>query len=102
MQKDYYIGLDIGTDSVGYAVTDCNYNVIKKGKNAMWGIRLFDESNTAEERRLFRASRRRTLRKKQRLNMLERLFDKEICKVDSAFFTRLAESNLYLYVNILK
>ncbi len=96
MQKDYYVGVDIGTDSVGYAVTDCDYRLLKKGKNAMWGIRLFDESNTAEERRGFRTARRRTLRKKQRLNMLELLFDKEICGVDPAFFTRLSESNLYL------
>ena len=25
----YYLGLDIGTDSVGYAVTDENYALIK-------------------------------------------------------------------------
>ncbi len=96
MEKNYYVGLDIGTDSVGYAVTDCEYNLIKKGRNTMWGIRLFDESNTAEERRAFRASRRRTMRKTQRINMLKMLFDKEICKIDDSFFTRLAESNLYL------
>ncbi len=96
MQKDYYIGLDIGTDSIGYAVTDCEYRLMKKGKNAMWGVRLFDESDTAEERRAHRSARRRTMRKKQRLNMLEMLFDKEMCKVDSSFFTRLSESNLYL------
>ena len=26
---DYYIGLDIGTNSVGWAVTDKDYNVLK-------------------------------------------------------------------------
>ena len=29
----YYIGLDVGTDSVGWAVTDHDYNVLRfKGK----------------------------------------------------------------------
>lgn len=53
---DYYLGLDMGTDSVGWAVTDMDYRVPKFKGNAMWGVRLFDESNTAEERRLFRIS----------------------------------------------
>ena len=64
---DYYLGLDMGTDSVGWAVTDMDYRVPKFKGNAMWGVRLFDESNTAEERRLFRISRRRTQRRRERL-----------------------------------
>ena len=29
----YYLGLDMGTNSVGWAVTDANYNLLKaKGK----------------------------------------------------------------------
>lgn len=28
-EQDYYLGLDIGTESVGYAVTDENYNILK-------------------------------------------------------------------------
>ena len=28
-KQNYYIGLDIGTDSVGYAVTDEQYNLCK-------------------------------------------------------------------------
>ncbi len=95
MNKNYYIGIDIGTDSVGWAVTDTDYNLMKFGGNAMWGIRLFDESNTAEERRTFRASRRRLNRTRERLNLLEMLFAEEITKIDPAFFLRLKESNLY-------
>lgn len=38
MQK-YYLGLDIGTNSVGWAVTDENYNLCKFGGKRMWGIR---------------------------------------------------------------
>lgn len=30
MKQDYYIGLDMGTESVGWAVTDVDYNLIKK------------------------------------------------------------------------
>lgn len=48
--ENYYIGLDIGSDSVGWAVTDTEYNVLKFNGNAMWGIRLLEESQTAEER----------------------------------------------------
>ncbi len=95
MSKNYYIGIDIGTDSVGWAVTDTDYNLMKYNGNAMWGIRLFDESNTAEERRTFRVSRRRLNRTKERLNLLEMLFAEEIAKLDPAFFLRLKESNLY-------
>ena len=28
MQKDYYLGLDMGTSSVGWAVTDMEYNLL--------------------------------------------------------------------------
>ncbi len=93
--KDYFIGLDVGTDSIGWAVTDKNYILDKFKGNAMWGIRLLEESNTAEERRNFRTARRRTDRNKYRLQCLETLFNEEIANVDIAFFQRLKESNLY-------
>ena len=44
---DYYAGFDIGTDSVGYAVADTDYNLCKFKGNAMWGVDLFEESNSA-------------------------------------------------------
>ncbi len=94
--KDYYLGLDIGTNSVGWAVTDTAYNVLKFKKKEMWGIRLFDDASSAEERRTFRTARRRTQRKSERLKLLEMLFSEEIAKVDPSFFIRLHESNLYL------
>lgn len=96
MSKEYYLGLDIGTDSVGWAVTNTDYTIPKFKGNAMWGIRLFDESNTAADRRAFRSSRRRTQRTRERLDLLEMLFNEEISKVDISFFQRLEESNLYL------
>ncbi len=43
----YYGGIDLGTSSVGWALTDKNYNLIhKKGKD-LWGVRLFDEAKSA-------------------------------------------------------
>ena len=89
---EYYLAFDIGTDSVGWAVTDLKYNLERfHGKN-MWGVRLFEEGKTAAERRLFRAGRRRLQRRKQRINLLQEIFAEEISKVDMGFFHRLAES----------
>lgn len=93
--KNYYIGLDIGTDSVGWAVTNFDYSIPKFKGNSMWGIRLLEESNTAQDRRAFRSARRRTMRNKFRIECLQMLFDTEIAKKDIAFFQRLADSNLY-------
>lgn len=94
--SDYYIGLDVGTNSVGWAVTDTYYNVLRFRGNSMWGVRLFDEANTAAERRAHRTNRRLNQRRKQRLHLLEHLFNNEICKIDPAFFIRLHSSHLHL------
>ena len=40
MGKEYYLGLDIGTDSVGWAVCDTDYKIPKFKGNAIWGIML--------------------------------------------------------------
>ena len=94
--KQYYIGLDVGTNSVGWAVTDTSYNLLRaKGKD-MWGARLFDEANTAVERRTKRTSRRRSQREKARKAMLKELFAEEINKIDPSFFIRLEESKFFL------
>lgn len=43
MSKEYFLGLDIGTSSLGWAVTDTNYKILRaKGKNLI-GVRLFEE-----------------------------------------------------------
>lgn len=93
--KDYYIGLDPGSASCGWAVTDHNYNLAKFKGNDMWGVRLFEEAETAEGRRLARGQRRRLDRRNARLNYLEILFNNEINEVDPTFFRRLRESNLW-------
>ena len=45
--KKYSIGLDIGTNSVGWAVVDENCQLVKKNGYTLWGVRLFDEANDA-------------------------------------------------------
>ena len=93
--KTWYLGLDIGTASVGWAATDTEYKIIRKNKKRLWGVRLFEEATTAEERRGYRSSRRRLARRKWRLNLLEELFIQEIAKIDANFFLRLKESQYH-------
>ena len=95
MQADYYLGLDIGTDSVGYAVTNEQYDLMKFHGEPAWGVTLFDEANLSAERRSFRTARRRLERRKQRVALLQELFAKEIGKTDPRFFIRLRESALF-------
>lgn len=93
MNDNYYIGLDIGTDSVGWAVTDENFNVVRiKGKSA-WGARIFEGANSAQQRRGLRTARRRLNRRRYRINVLLRsIFAEEIAKIDPTFFRRLEQS----------
>lgn len=95
VNKNYYLGLDIGTDSIGYAVTDECYTPIKFKGEPMMGVHLFDAAKTAAERRTFRTSRRRLNRKQQRITLLNELFAKEIAKIDERFFIRLKGSGLH-------
>lgn len=92
IEKDYYLGLDMGTSSVGWACTDEEYNLIRaKGKD-LWGIREFEEAKTSAERRSFRTSRRRKQREKVRIRHIREYFSDEISKVDSNFYARLDNS----------
>lgn len=90
--KEYYLGLDIGTDSVGWAVTDLEYHILRRKGKSLWGVRLFEAANTAAERRSFRTNRRRLQRRRQRIRLLQELFAKEVGKVDAGFFQRLNDS----------
>ena len=95
MSKDYFIGLDIGTNSVGWAVTDENYELVRiKGKHA-WGIRLFDKAEVAADRRTKRTSRRRLARRKLKLKWLQEIFKPELEKIDKNFLPRIKYSSLF-------
>lgn len=93
--KVWYLGLDIGTASVGWAATDTEYKIIRKNKKRLWGVRLFEEATTAQERRTYRSNRRRLARRKWRLYLLEELFSEEIAKVDPNFYLKLRESKYH-------
>lgn len=93
-KKEYYIGLDMGTNSVGWAVTDTEYNLMRaKGKD-LWGVRLFEKGETAANRRTKRVQRRRIEREKARKAMLRLFFLDAIDAVDPGFFQRLDDSFL--------
>ena len=87
-----YLGLDIGTNSIGWAVTDKKYEIVKSKQKALWGVHLFDEASSASERRIFRTSRRRRKRSRARIKYLQELFDEAISEIDPGFFQRLRDS----------
>jgi len=94
-KKEYYLGLDLGTSSVGWAVTDNQYQLIRaKGKD-LWGVRLFEEAETAAGRRTNRVARRRRQRETARIGLLKEYFADAIAEVDSSFFERLEESKYH-------
>lgn len=93
--KDYFVGLDIGTSSVGWAVTNKAYELLKFRSHKMWGSRLFDEGESAVARCGFRSMRRRLERRKLRLKLLEELFADAMAQVDPTFFMRLRESKYH-------
>ena len=92
---DYYIGLDIGTNSVGIAATDLNYNLIKYKGEPVWCSHLFEEGHQCADRRGFRTARRRLDRRQQRVQLIDELFASEVGKVDKNFYIRKKESALW-------
>lgn len=108
MVKEYSIGLDIGTNSVGWCVIDNNNDLIKKKmlikghsdkkhiKKNFWGVRLFEAGHTAEETRVKRITRRRYLRRRKRIDYLKEIFASPIVQIDKHFFDRLDETFLVL------
>ncbi|MBR1867787.1 MAG: type II CRISPR RNA-guided endonuclease Cas9, partial [Clostridia bacterium] len=86
--------MDVGTDSIGMACTDENYNLLRaKGKD-LWAVRLFDEAVTSESRRTARLARRRLQRRRKRIELLQEIFSSYI--KDDLFFLRLNNSG-YVY-----
>ncbi len=91
--KKYYIGLDIGTESVGIACTDEKYNLLRaKGKD-LWAVRLMQEAEDASQRRSKRTARRRLQRRNHRIDLLQAIFSEMI--EDKFFFLRLNNSGFW-------
>ena len=92
MADKLFIGLDVGSDSVGWAATDENFRLYRlKGKTA-WGARIFSEANDAKGRRGFRVAGRRLARRKERIRLLNVLFDPLLKEKDPTFLLRLENS----------
>lgn len=95
-KREYFLGLDMGTSSVGWAVTDASYQLLKaKGKD-LWGVREFEEAETAVERRTHRVARRRRQRETVRIGILKEYFHDAIMQVDPCFYQRLDNSKYCL------
>jgi len=88
--------LDIGTSSIGWAVANPNYKVLKFNKKSMWGVRMFEEASTAADRRVHRTIRRRLTRRKFRLDLLNQFFAKALNEEDPSFLANLEDSSLHL------
>lgn len=84
----------MGTGSVGWSVVDEQGKLLHFKKQPTWGSRLFDSAQPASEARVHRGQRRRYVRRRWRLNLLQGLFSEEMDQVDSGFFTRLNMSRL--------
>ena len=89
---EYSIGLDMGTGSVGWAVTDDQGALFHFKKQPTWGSRLFDSAQPASEARAHRSQRRRYVRRRWRLDLLQKIFEPAMNEVDPEFFTRLKHS----------
>lgn len=92
---NYSIGLDIGTSSVGWAVTNENGDLQRFKGKLMLGSSLFESAKTASERRGFRNTRRRLKRRQIRIENLQSLTSEEMNKIDPLFFRKMEESKLF-------
>ena len=68
-QENYVIGLDLGINNVGWSILDLDNHKIEK-----CGVRLFNPSEDAQNRRSARSVRRRLKREKNRINDSLKLF----------------------------
>lgn len=90
--KKILCGLDIGTNSVGWCITNENNEIIRWNSKPLIGVRLFEDASDCKKRRGYRSNRRRMNRRKERIRLLRQLFAKEINSVDKTFFERLDTS----------
>ena len=97
MEKDaYFLGLDMGTSTVGWAVTDPEYHILRKKGKDLWGIREFEEAKTAADRRSHRIARKNIQKDKVRRGILRDYFADAINAIDPNFYQRLDNSKYFL------
>lgn len=91
-EGEYSVGLDMGTGSVGWSVVDKDGKLLHFKKQPTWGSRLFDSAQPASEARVHRGQRRRYVRRRWRLDLLQSLFEDEMKAIDPGFFERINHS----------
>lgn len=94
-KQEYNIGLDIGTNSVGWCAIDSEGKLLQFKKKNMWGARLFESGETAEKCRIYRSTRRRYERRRQRIRLLQQMMEPMLMRVDESFLIRLNEAFLW-------
>ena len=93
--KDYSIGLDVGTGSIGWAVTTRDGDLFTFNHRPTLGSRLFKSALTAKKTRKARGARRRLKRRRGRISLLQKLFAPAMESCDPNFFIRLNQSRLW-------
>ena len=92
----YDIGLDMGTNSLGWAVVDENGKLCtfkhKPMRGSIIDFSSSSDKNPNEMRRRFRGQRRRLQRRRQRIFWLQNLMAEMVAEVDSDFFAKLRYS----------
>lgn len=88
---NYSIGLDVGTNSVGWCLMDEHYHILKKGNKNLWGSRIFESAQTAKGRRESRSIRRRYNRRRERVRLLQEIMNDMVLEKDPAFFIKLSK-----------
>lgn len=90
----HLLGIDAGTENVGFALTDENYNIVKINKKNAIGVLSYESADTADARRAYRITRRRYQRRKFRIDLLQEIFNDAIMRKDPNFLRRLDENDL--------
>ena len=94
-REDYYVGLDMGTGSLGGAVTDTQYHLLKvKGKD-FWFVREYETAKSQLDRRTHRIAKRRLQRHKARIGLIRSYVAEDVLKRDPLFYIRQDNSKYY-------
>lgn len=104
-QPGYGISLDMGTNSIGWAVVwdsgdKTDQIVVRKGKR-LYGARLFDAAQDSAKYRSARSARRTLGKKIWRLNLLKGLLKDYVLKEDKDFFKNLHLTQTHKGPNLL-
>lgn len=104
-QPSYGISLDMGTNSIGWAVVwdsgeKADQIVVRKGQR-LYGARLFDAAEDSQKYRSARSARRTLGKKIWRLNLLKGVLKDYVLKEDKDFFKNLHLTQTHQGSNIL-